>query len=73
MKTYSLLLADNRLITYQDRKRRLWLLSLFYPLLALSGIGLYLLTGSEWILIMPLIGIYGGASIFDWLLGTGPG
>ena len=70
MKTYSLQLADDRLITYQDRKRYLWLLSMLYPLLALSGVGLYLLTGSEWLLLTPLVSIYGGASLFDWLLGT---
>ena len=70
MKTYSLQLDDNRLVTYTDRKRHLWLLSMLYPILALSGIGLYFLTGSQWALVAPLVGIYGGASIFDWLLGT---
>ncbi len=69
MKTYSLQLADNQLITYQDRKRHLWLLSMLYPLLALSGVGLYLVTGSQWLLLTPLVSIYGGASLFDWLLG----
>lgn len=70
MKTYSLQLADERLITYQDRKRHLWLLSMLYPLLALSGVGLYLVTASEWLLLTPLVSIYGGATLFDWLLGT---
>ena len=70
MKTYSLQLADNQLITYRDRKRHLWLLSMIYPLLALSGVGLYLATGSQWLLLTPLVSIYGGASLFDWLLGT---
>ena len=69
MTTYSLRLADNRLITYEDRKRHLWLLSMVYPLMALSGIGLYFLTASQWALMLPLVLIYGGTSLFDWWLG----
>jgi alkane 1-monooxygenase len=56
-------------IEYRDRKRWLWLAGFFYPLLALSGIGLYRLTGSEWTLLTPLLSIYGGASLLDWMLG----
>jgi alkane 1-monooxygenase len=56
-------------VAYRDRKRYLWLASLFYPLVALSGIGLYELTGSEWALLAPVVSIYGGVSLLDWLLG----
>jgi alkane 1-monooxygenase len=56
-------------VVYRDRKRYLWLASLFYPLVALSGIGLYRLTGSEWVLLVPVVSIYGGVSLLDWLLG----
>jgi alkane 1-monooxygenase len=56
-------------ITYQDRKRYLWLVSLLYPLIALSGIGLYYLTGSQWLFVVPLIASYIGVSALDWLLG----
>jgi alkane 1-monooxygenase len=56
-------------IAYRDRKRYLWLASLLYPLMSLSGIGLYRITGSEWLLLTPLASIYGGASLLDWLLG----
>jgi alkane 1-monooxygenase len=69
MATLSLQHPEKGLIVYRDRKRLLWLSGLLYPLLALSGIGLYQLTGSEIALITPLASIYGGASIFDWLLG----
>ena len=69
MASLSLQHPEKGLIVYRDRKRLLWLSGLFYPLLALSGIGLYQLTGSELALITPLASIYGGASIFDWLLG----
>jgi alkane 1-monooxygenase len=57
-------------IVYRDRKHYLWLASLFYPLVALSGIGLYALTGQEWTLLTPLATVYGGVSLFDWLLGA---
>ena len=47
MKTFTLQRPDKGEITYRDRKRYLWLISLLLPLLALSGIGLYLASGSE--------------------------
>ncbi len=56
-------------ITYQDRKRYLWLGSLLMPLLALSGIGLYYLTGNQWVFAAPLLAVYGGVSLCDWLFG----
>ncbi len=69
MSTYSLQHPQEGALVYQDRKRYLWLASLLYPLLALSGIGLYLLFASEWLLLAPLLGLYGGVSLLDWLLG----
>jgi len=57
-------------IVYRDRKRLLWLAALFYPLVSLCGIGLYSLTGREWTLITPLVAVYGGVSLLDWLLGA---
>jgi alkane 1-monooxygenase len=69
MHSYSLQHPQKGAIVYQDRKRFLWLASLLYPLLALSGIGLYYLSGTQWALITPLLALYGGVSLFDWLLG----
>jgi len=69
MKTFTLTDPQQGTVVYRDRKRHLWLASLFLPLLALGGIGLYLLSGSEWALVAPLAGIYGGATVLDWLLG----
>jgi alkane 1-monooxygenase len=72
MKTYALNDPQQGPIVYRDRKRYLWLASLFYPLVSLSGIGLYLLTGSEWAFLAPIVTVYGGVSLFDWLLGVDP-
>ncbi len=69
MKTFEILHPEKGLIVYRDRKRYLWLSSLFFPLLALSGIGLYALGGSEWLLAVPLVLFYGATALFDWLLG----
>jgi alkane 1-monooxygenase len=69
MKTFVLDHPSGSIVAFRDRKRHLWLASLLYPLLALSGIGLYLMSGSEWMLVTPLVSIYGGASFLDWLLG----
>lgn len=56
-------------IRYRDNKRHLWLLSMVYPLVAVSGIGLYLATGSEWSLLAPLVFIYGVSTLFDTVFG----
>jgi len=69
MKSYAMIHPQQGTLVYRDRKRYLWLGSLLLPLLALSGIGLYLLTGSEWALASPLAAVYGGTSLLDWLLG----
>lgn len=69
MKTYTLDQAGKGRIAFSDRKRYLWLASLLYPMLALSGIGLYRLTGSEWALMTPLLIAYGGSTFLDWAFG----
>jgi len=73
MKTFTL--TDPKLgrISYRDGKRHLWLASLFLPLFALGGIGAYLLGGSELALAAPLVAIYGGTTVLDWLLGEDRG
>ena len=69
MKTFSVQHPDKGEIVYRDRKRYLWLISLVYPLVGLGGIVSYLWLGNEWLLALPLVMTYGGASAFDWLLG----
>ncbi len=69
MKTFSVQHPGKGEITYRDKKRYLWLISLLYPLLALTGIGNYLWSGNELWLALPLLSTYVGASLFDWLLG----
>jgi len=69
MKTFSLTDPTLGTIAYRDRKRHLWLASLLLPLLALSGIGGYLLGGGELALVAPLVALYGGTTLLDWLLG----
>jgi alkane 1-monooxygenase len=70
MKSYARADPQGGRIVYQDRKRFLWLASMFYPLVALSGIALYRLSGSDWALLTPVVLIYGGVSLLDWLLGA---
>jgi alkane 1-monooxygenase len=69
MKSYSMQHPEKGEIAYTDRKRYLWVSALFFPLVALSGIGLYSWSGSEWSFIVPLILFYGGTALVDWLLG----
>src|SRR5262245_27778044 len=72
MKSYAIEVPGKGMVVYRDRKRLLWLGSLVYPVLALSGIGLYLLTGYEWTLLTPIIATYGLVPLLDWLMGEDP-
>lgn len=56
-------------IAYRDRKRGLWLASLLYPLISLSGMVMYFTWHKEWLLIVPVISLYGGVALLDWLFG----
>ncbi len=69
MKTYTATASDGSTISYQDRKRWLWLASLLYPLQPFIGIGLHAMTGNEWWLVFPLLLNYGIAPVLDWLVG----
>ena len=57
-------------ISYQDKKRYLWLSSFLLPLVPLAGIALYWSTGSEWWFLLPFIFLYFGSPALDWLIGT---
>ena len=70
MKTYSLNHAEKGLITYVDKKRYLWLSSVFYPLFPMLFIALYLQTGNEVLLVLPLIINYLVLPVVDWIVGV---
>ena len=72
MKTFIIQAPVAGRIVHRDRKRFLWLGSLLYPVLSLSGIGLYGLTGSEWSLLAPIVANYGLIPLIDWLCGEDP-
>lgn len=72
MKTFTIQDPVAGRVVYRDRKRFLWLGSLLYPVLSLSGIGLYGLTGSEWSLLAPIVANYGLIPLIDWLCGEDP-
>lgn len=69
MKVYTFESPEKGEITYSDGKRHLWLASMVYPLVAVSGIGLYMATGSEWSFLAPLVFIYGVSTLFDAIFG----
>lgn len=54
---------------YVDRKRSLWLLSVVYPLFPVAAVWLHHVTGSEWLLIAPIIFSYGLGPLLDWAFG----
>ena len=57
-------------IEYRDRKRYLWMLSVFLPLVPLLAIYLYFQTGYQWVLFSPLILTYILIPILDWIFGS---
>jgi alkane 1-monooxygenase len=70
MKTYVAYDEEGEEIRYRDGKRWLWLASFLYPLVALSGIGAYALTGSEWVLALPLLITYVLTPLADAITGV---
>ena len=55
MATYSINDPEKGAIRHKDRKRLLWLNSTLMPIYPLAGIGAFMLTGTQWYLLIPLI------------------
>jgi len=69
MKGYNAVTADGVAIHYVDGKRRLWLLSVLYPLQPFLGIWLHAVTGQQAWLLLPLLSAYGLMPLLDWIVG----
>ncbi len=69
LKAYSTELPSGASITYTDRKRWLWALSVLFPLLPLTGVLLHATTGQELWLLVPIALNFGVGPILDWVLG----
>lgn len=69
MTTYYINHPEKGFISYVDRKRLLWLNSTIMPLYPLAGIGAFLVTGTEWLLCLPLVINYVIIPILDWIIG----
>jgi alkane 1-monooxygenase len=72
MKTFSIDHPSKGLINYSDKKRYLWLLSIFMPALPLMGIHLFYRTGLEWVLAAPLMITYIAIPLLDHIIGSDP-
>lgn len=70
MATYSIEDAQKGLISYSDKKRYLWLISVFMPIFPLMGVFIFYSTGIEWTLCLPLIINYTLMPLLDWLIGS---
>ena len=69
MTGYTGTLPNGELVHYVDRKRRLWLLSVLYPLQPFAGIALHAATGSEVWLLLPFLLNYVIAPVLDVIFG----
>lgn len=69
MKGYTAALPNGEAIHYVDRKRRLWLLSVVFPLQPFIGIALHAQTGNAAWLLLPIGISYFLLPLFDWLVG----
>jgi alkane 1-monooxygenase len=67
MKVYTFNDPDLGLTQYVDGKRYLWMLSVLFPLIPLTGIGLMAWSGQEWMLWIPLASVYFGIPLLDYL------
>ena len=70
MTTYTLQHAEKGLISYTDKKRYLWLSSVFMPIFPMLGIIAYFATGSEWALGIPVFFSYAIIPFLDWGIGS---
>lgn len=69
MRSYAIESSDGNTVTYQDKKRWLWLLSLINPTVPLIGVIGHLLSGHELWLLMPVIVMFAVGPLLDLLLG----
>ena len=67
MKTYTFSDPELGLINYVDHKRYLWVLSVLFPLIPLVGMGLMSWSGQQWMLWIPLVFVYTGIPLLDYL------
>lgn len=70
MTTYSIEDQQEGTITYRDKKRYFWLISVFMPIFPLTGVILFYQTGIEWTLCLPLLINYTVMPVLDWLIGS---
>ena len=70
MKTYTLNHSEKGVISYTDRRRYLWVSSIFCPLIPLLFVYLFLQSGNELILAIPLLIGYVLFPLLDWLIGS---
>jgi alkane 1-monooxygenase len=69
MKVYTGMSAAGEEIRYVDKKRRLWILSVVYPLQPFLAIALHAKTGNEAWFILPFLLNYLLAPMLDWIIG----
>ena len=70
MKVFTIEHPEKGMISYQDKKRYLWLISILFPfVLPMIGIGSYLYLQEEWALAIPLVIAYGLIPILDNIIG----
>ena len=67
MKTYTAIDSNGKVIQYVDRKRYLWVLSVLFPLVPFIGMALAISSGAQWVLWLPLLGLYALLPLLDGL------
>jgi len=67
--TYTATLPDGQTVSYRDRKRWAWMLSVIWPLIPLVGLVAHHLSGRQIALATPLLISYGLMPLLDALIG----
>ena len=67
MKTFTFNDPELGALQYVDRKRYLWLVAVFFPLIPFTGMALELWSGQEWTLWVPLVLVYAVIPLLDYL------
>jgi alkane 1-monooxygenase len=69
MQSYAIETQDQGVVTYRDKKRLFWLLSLVNPLIPFVGIAGQAVTGNALWLLVPLSLMFLMGPLLDWMFG----
>ncbi|MFT6407527.1 MAG: alkane 1-monooxygenase [Arenicella sp.] len=70
MTTYSITHPEKGLIQFKDKKRWLWISAILWSIVPLAIMGVYLVSGNPWMLVLPIQLVFILVPLLDYAFGT---